>query len=328
MPRVIVIGATGYIGNALALSLVRSGNHVVWGIARTEEKARPLAVEEINPIICADPIKDGAVWHDVVRKHHIDVVVDCSPISPDILVLLDAVKKLGQERLETAAKEGVKFQKLGFVHVSGTWLHGDSKVMVSDTTPAGTPSAPSPALTISAARPGWEQIILKAQDVLDVIIIRPGLVYGRTSWVFSPVFQPILDAVRSGASTAQIPIYADAIPSFVHLEDVASGLHAAVDKLPLIAGTGVYPIFDLVTSHEPLRFIAEGAATALGLNAKVEFVGPGDNVFFQALTSSSNCDSSRARQLLGWVPKRVGMLPKIDVYARAWLANVEGASKA
>ncbi|KAG9076694.1 hypothetical protein FRC06_009361 [Ceratobasidium sp. 370] len=325
MPRILIIGATGYIGNALALSLIRSGEHTVWGIARTKDKARSLAVQEITPVLCPDPVHDGGVWHDIVRKHHIDVVVDCSMISPDVLITVDALKKLGQERLDTAANQGAKVQKLGFLHVCGIWVHGDSKGLVSDTTPVGTASAPTPPMAFSAARVGWEQTILKTQDVLDVVIVRPGLVYGGTSWVFTPVFQPILNAVQSGATTAQVPLYEDATPSLVHVDDTASGLHAAVDKLPLIAGTGVYPVFDLVTSHESFKSITDGVARALGLKGKVEYAGPGDNPFFQALTSSTNCDSARARQLLGWAPKRFGMLHKVDVYARAWMANIETA---
>ncbi|KAG9123249.1 hypothetical protein FRC07_015184 [Ceratobasidium sp. 392] len=323
MPRVLVIGATGYIGNAFALSLVRSGDHTVWGIARTKDKARSLAVQEITPVLCADPIHDGGAWHDIVRKHHIDVIVDCSTISPDVLIMLDALKRLGQERLDIAARDGVQVQKLGFIHVCGIWVHGDSKGLVSDTTPVGTASAPTPPVAFSAARPGWEQTILKTRDVLDVVIVRPGLVYGGTSWVFTPVFQPILNAVKSGETVAQVPLYEGAAPSLVHVEDVASGLHAAVDKLPLIAGTGVYPVFDLTTSHETFKSITDRAAQELGLQGKVEYVGPGDNGFFQALTSSTNCDSARARQLLGWAPKQFGMLSKVEIYARAWRANIE-----
>jgi nucleoside-diphosphate-sugar epimerase len=113
----------------------------------------------------------------------------------------------------------------------------------------------------------------------------------------------------------------------IHVDDVASGLHAAIDKLPLIAGTGVYPIFYLTTSQEYFKNIVDAAAKAIGFEGKVEYVGPGDNLFLQALTSSGNSDSARARQLLGWTPKRIGMLPRIETYARAWKAANTDASK-
>ncbi|KAG9078009.1 hypothetical protein FRC06_008592 [Ceratobasidium sp. 370] len=269
MPRILIIGATGYIGNALALSPLRSGD-------RSPSKKLPLFYALI-PSATAEPGMTLA--------------------SSDVLLMADTIKKLGQERLDTVAKEGAKVQKLGLAHVCGIWVHGDSKDLVSDTMPVGTASAPTPPLAFSAARVGWEQTVLKTRDVLDVVIVRPGLVPGGTSWVLAPAFHPILKSVQSGATTAQ---------------------------LPFIAGTGVYPVFDLTTSHESFKSTADGVAKALGLKGKVEYAGPGDNPFFKALTSSTNCDSARARQLLGWAPKRFVTLHEVDIYARAWMANIEG----
>jgi nucleoside-diphosphate-sugar epimerase len=320
MPRILIIGAAGYVGSALGSSLLRSGDHTVWGTTRTQAKAHSLAIQEIIPVLCSDPFDAGEIWHDVVRKHHIDVVVDASAPTPSIPIVLEAVKKLGQERLDIAANEGVKVQKLGFVHVCGTWVHGDSNSPVTDTMFVGTPSAPTPPLALTATRPDWEQNVLKAQNVLDVVIIRLPVLYGGTAWIWTQIFQPLLAAAQSAAPVAQVPLYDDAAPALIHVDDVASGMHAAIDKLPLIAGTGVYPVFDLVTSQEHFKSIVDAAAKVLGFEGKVEYAGPGDDVFLQALTSSVNCDSARARQLLGWAPKRIGMLPRVEIYARAWKA--------
>ncbi|KAG8683978.1 hypothetical protein FRC08_013970 [Ceratobasidium sp. 394] len=186
--------------------------------------------------------------------------------------------------------------------------------------PPGTSFSPVPPVTLVTERPRWEQTILKAQDVLDVLIVRPALLYGGAAQGLTPIFQPIVTALQSGASTAQVPLKEDAAPSLIHVDDVASGMHAAVDKLHLITGTGAYPIFDLTTSHEYFKNIVDTAAKALRFQGKVEYVGPGDNVFLQALTSSSNNDGARARQLLGWTPKRIGMLPRAETYVKSWLA--------
>ncbi|KAG8695041.1 hypothetical protein FRC09_009432 [Ceratobasidium sp. 395] len=326
MPRILVIGANGYIGNALALSLVRSGDHTVWGVARTQDKARSLALQEVAPILCPDPIDTGDAWHDVVRKHHIDIVVDASSSGPGALKFLDAVKKLGQERLDIAAKEDVKIQKLGFLYLCGVWLHGDTKAPVTDTMPPGTSFSPAPPVTLVKDRPRWEQTILKAQDVLDVLIVRPALLYGGEARGWTSIFQPLVTAAQSGASVAQVPLKEDAAPALIHVDDVASGMHAAVDKLHLIAGTGAYPIFDLTTSHEYFKNIVDAAARVLGFQGKVEYVGPGDNVFLQGLTCSNNNNGARAKQLLGWAPKRIGMLPRVDMFVKSWLAASAHAS--
>ncbi|QRV78346.1 NAD(P)-binding protein [Ceratobasidium sp. AG-Ba] len=326
MPRILVIGANGYIGNALSLSLVRSGDHTVWGVARTPEKARSLAIQEISPILCPDPIEAGEAWHDVVRKQHIDIIVDASASHGGVLRFLEDIKKLGQERLDIAAKEDVQIQRLGFLYLCGVWLHGDSKLPTSDTIPPGTSFSPAPSITLTADRPRWEQNILKAQGILDVLIVRPALVYGGEARAWAVPFRPILEAIKSGASTAQVPLKEDAAPALIHVDDVASGMHAAVDKLNLIAGTGAYPIFDLTTSHEYFRNIVDKCAKALGFEGKVEYAGPGDNIFLQGFTSSANNTGARARQLLGWMPRKIGMLPQADIYAKAWLAGVSDAS--
>lgn len=47
MPRILIIGATGYVGSALAGELLRSGGYTVYGLARNPNKAKQLAAKEI-----------------------------------------------------------------------------------------------------------------------------------------------------------------------------------------------------------------------------------------------------------------------------------------
>ena len=47
--KVFVTGATGYVGSAVAAGLARAG-HEVFGLARSEEKGRALAAQEIHPV--------------------------------------------------------------------------------------------------------------------------------------------------------------------------------------------------------------------------------------------------------------------------------------
>ena len=61
MPRILILGATGYIGNNLCNLLVRSGQHTVYGLARTPEKAKWLARQEIIPVLESNDILDVMV---------------------------------------------------------------------------------------------------------------------------------------------------------------------------------------------------------------------------------------------------------------------------
>lgn len=48
-----------------------------------------------------------------------------------------------------------------------------------------------------------------------------------------------------------------------------------------------------------------------------------DDVFAEAMQTSNNGDSSRAEQLLGWLPRTRGFVAGMDVYAKAFMAAQE-----
>lgn len=330
MPRILVLGATGYVGHTTALTLVRSGQHTVYGVARSAAKARQLAQDEIVPVICADPVNEPAAYHDAIRTSRIDVVIDCAGANQDSQKLLSGLVAVGRERQRACEAAGLtKSPKLGFVYTSGAWVHGSSRTPTpfsTDLDPVGPPLAPLAPPRLVAWRPAVEQAVLAAADVLDVAIVRPALVYGRSSGIWQPFFAPVVQAVREQgrrAETVRVPLEADARPELVHVDDLADGLRCAVEKLPLLAGTGVYPVFDLVGSTVSMREVFDGFARVVGFAGRIELVGAGDDVFAQAMSTSGSSSSARAKQLLGWEPKRTGFMEGMDVYATAILAAAQ-----
>jgi nucleoside-diphosphate-sugar epimerase len=319
MVNVLIIGATGYLGQAVCSSLVRSGDHRVFGLARTPSKAKDLAKEEIIPILGS--IADSAELLKAIDTENINIVVDVSGADQGSYILLAALKKIGAARLETASKAGILIPKLGFIYCSGTWLHGSSNRPINDLIPVGAHDSPQAPAEITSWRPALENGILASRDVMDVMIIRPALVYGRSGAIWSAFFGPICEAAKKDLEAVAIPLDASSRPGLVHVDDVGSGFHAAIDRLPLISGTGVYPIFDLVTSQESMRDIIEFAASEMGYKGKVELVGAGEDIFAKAMCTSMNGSSGRAKQLLGWEPKRVsGFVQGMDVFAKAFVA--------
>ena len=188
--------------------------------------------------------------------------------------------------------------------------------------PVGTADAPTPSVELTAWRPKLEQVILASSDVLDVMVVRPALVYGRSGAIWSMLFGPIIGASKSGSSVAEIPVDPGCRTGLIHVDDFGSGFHAAIDKLPLIAGTGVYPIFDLVTCQESMRDILDAVAREVGFKGTVQMKGAGDHPFVKAVSTSSNTTGARARTILGWEPKKSGFVSGMDVYARAWAAKL------
>jgi nucleoside-diphosphate-sugar epimerase len=322
MVKVLVLGATGYIGLPLSQSLLRS-SHTVYGLSRTPQKAHQLSLHEIIPV--SGSSEDSAAYTQLIRDHRIDVVVDCTGVdASNSIRTIDNIARLGKERMEADRPGGWPTAKLGYIYVSGMWVHGSSAQPVNDLSPVGVPGAPAQPPSIVAWRPTIERLVLAQRDTLDVMIVRPAVVYGRNNPIWNFLFEPLLEAAK-GNSDAPISVKADpqATIPLVHLDDTVSGLHRAVERLPLISGTGVWPVFDLVTSRESLRIVVEAAGRALGFHHKVVCAGPGDDALAKAMGCCVMGDSNRARDLLGWHPKIGGMVDGIEKYALSFRAMYE-----
>jgi nucleoside-diphosphate-sugar epimerase len=319
MPKILVIGATGYIGQSLSLSLLRSGNHTVYGLARSEAKATDLAKLEVIPIICPDIINDPKPCLSAIADHNISVVVLCGA-DAEAKAVLDLVIIAGNKRLEGYKSAGIIGPKLGFIYTSGIWVHGSSFSQVTDLDPVGSTLSANQAPSMVAWRPAQEQAVLAAKEVLDVMVIRPALVYGRSHAIWQSFFDPVIQAAKTGEKSVDIPL-STGRPSLIHVDDVASGLHCAVDKLPAFSGTGVYPIFDLVGRTESMQDVFDALARVVGFKGEVKLLGYGDNPFAEAMSTSGNNNSGRAKTLLEWQPKRMGLVDGMDVYAKAFMAS-------
>jgi nucleoside-diphosphate-sugar epimerase len=321
MPNVLIVGATGYIGQAVAHALISSGNHIVYGLARTPKKAKFLSSMEVIPVM--GTIHDSTAYLNLIRTAPIDLVIDVAAAYADSYVVLSSLQKAGLERLSLAAASGIASPKLGFIYCSSIWVHGDSDVRVNDLVPVGVMHAPAQAPAVVDWRPRLEQEIIskETQNVLNTMVLRPALVYGRAGASWNAFFKPIHNAMKNGASTATVAADPSARPALVHVDDVGKGFLAAVGKLSLLAGTGVYPIFDLVTSQENVKDILLAAARELGFKGRLELVGPGDDPSMQAMNTSVNASSARAIELLGWRPTRIGMVQVMEAFAKAWEAG-------
>ena len=210
MTRVLLIGATGYVGTALASELLRSGSHTVYGLARSQAKAAQLAAKEIIPVLGS--VTDSAAYISLIKTAQIHVVVDCAGANDGSAQILRDLTEVGKERL----KEGGA--KLGFVYCSGMWVHGSSLDRISDLDPVGTVNAKAQPARMVAWRPQLERELLASRDVLNVAIVRPAQVYGRESGIWSPFFGPILEATKTGKTSVQLPLDPLGRPCLVHVE--------------------------------------------------------------------------------------------------------------
>ncbi|GFP59610.1 hypothetical protein TASIC1_0014003200 [Trichoderma asperellum] len=322
MTKILLLGATGYVGKRLAETLVRSGQHRVYGIARSETKAKTLALAEVIPIICPDPVNAPKAYMDAIRDHHIEVIVDVAGANQETVKFLSHAKEISQERLDSYVAAGIRGPKLGFIYCSGTWVHGSSNAALSDLDIVG-PTAVAPPRALVAWRVGLENSVLSSSDVLDVAVLRPALIYGYENTIWAPFILPLLEASRSGSSeSVNVPLEADSRPALIHVDDVATGFQKAIENLSLINGGSIYPVFDLITSQESMSDIFAAMGSSWGYKGKCTLVGSGGDLFAEAMSSTLRGSSSRAKQLLGWEPTRTnGYVADMDLYAAAFASQ-------
>ncbi|KAF3393743.1 hypothetical protein F1880_004924 [Penicillium rolfsii] len=321
MTKVLLIGATGYLGRQVADLLVQSGQHTVYGVTRSPAKAKQLAKEEIIPIVCPDPVKQPDPYLDIVRSKHVDVIVDVAGAHAGSHKILADVILVGKERLHASKARGVHVSKLGYIYCSGTWVHGSSNQRVNDLDIVGD-GANTPPEELVAWRVGVEQAVLQAADVLDVMILRPALIYGRESTIWAPYLLSMREAAQKGSTTVEIPLLAHSRPGLIHVDDTAKAFVRAIEKVHIFPGTGVYPVFDLVTSQESMRDIFAALASSWGFKGTVELNGHGGNLFNKAMSTTFRGSSARAKQLLDWQPTRLGgFVQDMDIYAAAFVAE-------
>src|SRR5712691_12541275 len=169
--QVFVTGATGYVGWSVATAFRRAG-HRVWGLTRTEAKARRLAQQEIEPVVgeLGDP------------KTYADVAAECAVlVHAAFEYSANGVAKDKQaiDTLMEAGRRGAKPKTVIFT--SGAWVHGDTgDRMVDETTPLNP-------IKLVAWRPAHEQLVLQASGVRG-LVIRPGCAYGGPGGLTAPWF--------------------------------------------------------------------------------------------------------------------------------------------
>lgn len=239
--RILVTGATGFLGSALVTELVRQ-QQPVRILARDEAKARAqfgdgvtLISGDITDQKAVRQAVEGAtcIYHLVGRLYHPSVPVE----------LYSETHVEGTRILLEACQGQAQLQR--FVHCSTTGVLG-----VTGKTPAAEDAPFAPTNPYEATKLAAERLALKAyrEQGIPVSVIRPGLVYGPGDLHLLGFFSSIkkgLFRVIDGGHALLHPIYIDDMTTAFLL---AAQRPEAIGHCYNIAGERPVPIRELATT--------------------------------------------------------------------------------
>lgn len=287
--KVAVIGPTGVLGRALVPLLLQEG-HSVLAVARSHQKTRDLFGHAVEAIECdllaasTDTLSRVLDGYDAVI--HTATAIPDNPTQSDAWDVNTRLRTTGTRvLLDAAINTGVEC----YLQQSITMAYpdcGDSWITEDQPLDSGSQRTTTTAPVIK-----MEAMIRQVpKEQLRWCILRGGLFVGRRT------FQDrTINDIQEG--TAVIAQDGGAFQSFIHVEDMASAVVAALSFAP--AGT-IYNVVD-----EPLRqreYLGK-LADAVGAN-KPPYVADAAPVI------SQRCCNLAAKQALKWRPTH-DVIPKL-----------------
>jgi uncharacterized protein (TIGR01777 family) len=231
--RVIISGATGFIGNVLCKELI-GGGYEVFGLSRNREMGKKLLPDEVE-VIRWDT-KSGQGWADYADGAYAIVNLAGENIASGGWTE-ERKERILQSRLDAGravvdAVEKAKNKPDVIIQASGIGYYGDSGDEILDET-----SPPGSGFLVEVAKQ-WEETTKKVESMgLRHVIIRTGVVLGKEGGFLSRVILPYRFFVggHMGSGKQWIP--------WIHMDDEVRAIRFLMEKKDLQG------VFNLSSPH-------------------------------------------------------------------------------
>jgi dihydroflavonol-4-reductase len=216
--RLVVTGATGKVGNAVARRLADRGDEVV-ALVRNPAKARELLPPGVE--LAAGDVTDPESLRRAMKGA--DGTFNCMGLFEQWLSdprIFERVNALGARDVVVAAREA----GAGRVVHTSTFdvFHAEAGGTVSEAAVADYPKATAYERSKQRAE---ELVLAEAERGPEVVIVNPSSVYGPGPWQGAGLDRALRDAIRR-----RLPGVPPGGMTLVHAEDVAAGQLAAFDR--------------------------------------------------------------------------------------------------
>jgi len=310
---VFVLGATGYIGEAVAQAHRRLG-HKVYGLVRSEEGARRLEKQEIIPVLGQQQEPDK--WSSIAAES--SVVIDAIGYNDLSVKTFEAIEFAAKARL---AAVGIKPL---YIFTSGIMVYGGAGKNRSTPLDETVEAEPPPGHVVGAARKKYENQVLGSTQYLHPVVVRPGWIYGGQGGHYVNYFFSRFDVATA---TINIKGRPDKRYSWVSIHDVADAYLKITQKGGQLLHGQLFNIVD--RDYPSYDEIIRASALQAGLDfSKVKVVEtpfdpnlPSDVLFENSIV----IDPKKAEEMLGWKSSHLGFLQEMDTVYKAWkLAQQKG----
>jgi nucleoside-diphosphate-sugar epimerase len=297
MLRVLLTGATGFVGSEIVRQLARFDRHVLVAAVR-----RPCGIASCERVHVVGELRDSLDWADALAE--VEVVIHTAARAH--VMLDDGVDPLARYRHVNVdgtlalAKQAVQAGVKRFIFISSIGVNGNI-----NTRPFSENDLPNPAEAYAFSKWEAEQGLwqIQRETGMEVVIIRPPLVYGPSApgnfgslvrWVEKGIPLPF-GAIHNKRSLVGIDNLVDLIIRCID--------HPVAANRVLLAGDGE----DLSTT-ELLRGVGEAMGKPVRLipvpAGMLQFGATllGKKALAQRLLGSLQIDISKTCELLDWKP--------------------------
>lgn len=300
--RILLTGATGYIGSGVLDALTRAG-HEVTSLVRTQAAAERFTAREFRCLV-ADLGEDlGTAPALRGFDAYVHTAFEASARGAEVDRL--AIEALGAAARESGAQ--------ALVYTSGIWVLGP--------TSGADESAPVNPLPLVAFRPAHEDTVLALGNAsLRAVVLRPGIVYGGGRGIVGDMVRDaengIMRVIGNGENHWPLVYDRDLADLYVRLigSPEASGIYHATDDSQLTVGEVAAAIAAHPQQRPDIRFMPLAEARTK--------MGP----YADALALDQVVRSPRARAL-GWQPTLGSIVNNVPRLFEEW-RNARTAKRA
>lgn len=322
LQTVLVTGANGYIGNAVARAFSRAG-WLTYGLVRSETAARSLQAEEIIPVI--GQIDDIESHQSILNQlpPTLNAIVSTTENLENYIAhnrnTIQLLRTLSLSSNENGTRPLVIFSSGCKDYGVGPHYHGQDDLHPhTEETPLKPPA-------ILSNRANLSLDIFNHTDAFAPVLVRPTNVFGRSASYYRGFFEVAARAAKL-RTPLRIPVPPNSICHALHVDDCGDAYVAIASHLRSDEVEG--EIFNIsARRYETVDEIARELISEYGILGGVEYVDSlpdGENLWPPTLIDFPQwTGSDKLRKVTGWTEVRPLFSEALHLYRLSYEAAVE-----